>query len=233
MNKPAFIPTQSTIASDLWAQGYARLGRVLGPPACRDLRGLYGRDALFRSQIDMARYRFGEGSYRYFADPLPEAVARLRKAWYAELSPIAATWMKALGMEQDFPPSLEDFQALCRAHGQTRPTPLLLRYEAGGYNCLHQDLYGEIVFPFQIIIGLSNPHTEYEGGELMLVEQRPRAQSIGHVIRLEQGEAVVVTTRYRPVKGTRGYYRSNIRHGVSRVTKGERTTLGIIFHDAK
>jgi len=180
----------------------------------------------------MARYRFGEGSYRYFADPLPEPVATLRQTLYADLAPIADEWMKALGFEERFPPTLDSFLAHCHAHGQTRPTPLLLRYEAGGYNCLHQDLYGDIVFPFQIVVGLNDPYTDYEGGELLLVEQRPRAQSIGHALRLELGEAVVITTRFRPVKGTRGYYRTNIRHGVSRVTRGERHTLGIIFHDA-
>jgi hypothetical protein len=233
MSKPAVTLPPTDIAADLWAQGYARLGRILPSSDCMDLRSLYAEEGLFRSQIDMARYRFGEGNYRYFACPLPDIVTRLRDEFYRVLAPIARDWMAALRTDQHFPPTLEGFLALCREHGQSRPTPLLLRYEAGGYNCLHQDIYGDIVFPFQIVVGLSDPYTEYDGGELLLVEQRPRTQSIGHVLRLEQGGAVVITTRYRPVKGVRGFYRSNIRHGVSRVTKGERYTLGIIFHDAK
>ncbi len=227
------MPADEGAAAGLWADGYARLGRLLDAETCRALRGLYGREELFRSQIDMARYRFGEGSYRYFAYPLPDAVTALRERLFADLAPVANDWMKALGFEQRYPAALKTFLAQCKKAGQTRPTPLVLHYEAGGYNCLHQDLYGDIVFPFQIVIGLSDPYTEYQGGEFLLVEQRPRAQSVGHALRLEQGEGVVITTRYRPVKGTRGYYRSNIRHGVSRVTKGERFTLGIIFHDAK
>jgi hypothetical protein len=217
---------------NLWADGYARLGPLLDADECRRLRALYDDDALFRKHIDMARYRFGEGTYRYFAYPLPAKIAALGETLYDELAPLASDWMTALGLAQTFPSSLEEFLTVCREHGQTRPTPLLLRYETGGYNCLHQDLYGEIVFPFQMVVGLSDPHKEYEGGELLLVEQRPRAQSIGHVLRLEQGEAVVITTRYRPVKGARGVYRANLRHGVSRITRGERMTLGIIFHDA-
>jgi hypothetical protein len=216
----------------LWADGYAKLGTLLAPKECRALSGLYGDEAHFRKHIDMARYRFGEGTYRYFAYPLPEKIEALRETLYADLAPVAGEWMQALGFDVNFPPALKTFLAHCKKHGQDRPTPLMLRYEAGGYNCLHQDLYGEIVFPFQIVIGLSDPAKDYDGGELLLVEQRPRAQSIGHALRLEQGEAVVITTRYRPVKGTRGHYRANLRHGVSRITKGERYTLGIIFHDA-
>jgi hypothetical protein len=220
------------VSDNLWAGGYAPLGKLFDAGACRELRALYSDETVFRKHIDMARYRFGEGSYRYFAYPLPGKIATLREELYATLAPIADDWMKALGFEAKFPATLESFLALCKTHGQTRPTPLLLRYEEGGYNCLHQDLYGEIVFPFQIVVGLSDPAKDYEGGELLLVEQRPRAQSIGHVLRLGLGEAVVITTRYRPVKGTRGFYRANIRHGVSRITRGKRYTLGVIFHDA-
>jgi hypothetical protein len=220
------------VRDNLWTDGYARLGKLLDAGECRSLRTLYGEDNAFRKHIDMARHRFGEGSYRYLAYPLPEKIERLREDLYATLAPIADEWMKALDLEANFPTTLKSFLALCKKHGQTRPTPLLLRYEEGGYNCLHQDLYGEIVFPFQIVVGLSDPTKDYDGGELLLVEQRPRAQSIGHVLRLGLGEAVVITTRYRPVKGTRGHYRANLRHGVSRITKGERYTLGIIFHDA-
>jgi uncharacterized protein len=222
---------QQQVANALWADGYARLGSLLTAAECRRLIALYEDEERFRKHIDMARYRFGEGTYRYFAYPLPEKIEALRADHYETLAPIAGDWMKALGFDTAFPATLEKFLAHCHAHGQPRPTPLMLRYEKGGYNCLHQDLYGEIVFPFQIVIGLSNPD-DYEGGELLLVEQRPRAQSIGHALRLAQGEAVAITTRYRPVKGTRGFYRAAIRHGVSRITRGERYTLGIIFHDA-
>ncbi len=181
----------------------------------------------------MARYRFGRGEYQYFADPLPARIDQLRHDWYAKLAPTAREWMAALSLESKFPDDLDTFLKTCGKAGQKRPTPLLLRYREGDFNCLHQDLYGDIVFPFQVVIALSRPGDEYDGGELLLVEQQPRAQSIGHAIRLEQGEAVAITTRYRPVKGSRGYYRTNIRHGVSPITRGERYTLGVIFHNAK
>jgi hypothetical protein len=181
----------------------------------------------------MARYRFGEGQYRYFAYPLPTVVQDLRERLYAKLAPLATDWMAALGLARRYPETLDDFLVECRAGGQMRPTPLVLRYGESGYNCLHQDLYGAIVFPFQVIIGLSDPCADYDGGELLLVEQRPRAQSVGRVLRPGLGEGLVITTRYRPVKGTRGFYRATVRHGVSVVTRGERFALGIIFHDAE
>jgi len=180
----------------------------------------------------MARFRFGKGEYQYFAYPLPAVVTDLREALYAPLSSIANEWMKALGLAGDFPAELSAFLKKCHARGQKRPTPLVLRYRAGDYNCLHQDVYGEVVFPFQVIVCLSRPEEEFTGGELLLVEQRPRAQSVGHVVRLGQGEAVVITARYRPAKGARGFYRTNFRHGVSEILSGERYTLGVIFHDA-
>ncbi len=216
----------------LWARGYGRLGQLLSSAACEEVRALYDKPELFRSRIDMARYRFGRGEYQYFAYPLPEVVARLRESLYPKLAGVANEWMSALSLGGDFPDELGGFLERCHEAGQTRPTPLLLRYRAGDYNCLHHDLYGDVVFPFQVVVGLSRPGEEFTGGELLLVEQQPRAQSIGHAIRLEQGEAVVITTRYRPVKGTRGYYRTNFRHGVSPVLSGERYTLGVIFHDA-
>lgn len=193
---------------------------------------MYMDPALFRSRVDMARYRFGRGEYQYFADPLPALVANLREQLYRNLAPIAKDWMAALSLAGDYPAELSGFLEQCHAHGQLRPTPLLLHYVAGDFNCLHQDLYGDIVFPFQVVLCLSKPGDEFTGGELLLVEQQPRAQAIGHAIALQQGEAVVITTRYRPVKGVRGYYRSNFRHGVSAILSGERYTLGIIFHDA-
>jgi hypothetical protein len=181
----------------------------------------------------MARYRFGIGEYKYFAAPLPPLVEALRVHAYRHLAPVANRWMEALAARERYPAELEDLLARCAERGQTKPTPLLLRYEAGGYNCLHQDLYGDVVFPLQLTCFLSRRGVDYEGGEFLLVEQRPRAQSRGHAFATEQGEIMVFTTRYRPVEGARAHYRAAIRHGVSRVTRGERYTLGVIFHDAK
>jgi uncharacterized protein len=193
----------------------------------------YSESERFRSRIDMARYRFGNGEYQYFNYPLPEIVAELREELYGHLAPVTKRWMEAHGIRTRFAKEFRGFLEECHSHGQTRPTPLLLRYETGDFNCLHQDVYGEVVFPFQVIIGLSDPHTEYARGELLLVEQKPRAQSRGHAIPLGQGEAIVITTRFRPVKSARGFYRATVRHGVSTITAGERFTLGIVFHDAK
>ena len=217
---------------NLWKQGYQRLGPLLTREECEAVRALYADTARFRSRIDMARYQFGRGEYQYFAYPLPRIVENLRRQLYPELAPHANRWMQALSLPGDFPSDLPAFLEHCHEHGQSRPTPLLLRYRAGDYNCLHQDLYGDIVFPFQVIVGLSRPDQEYTGGELLLTEQRPRAQSMGHAVRLEQGEGVVITTRYRPVEGSRGFYRTTMRHGVSPILSGERYTLGLIFHDA-
>ena len=216
----------------LWAHGYARLGILFDRQRCEATRQLYSQPERFRSRIDMARYRFGRGEYQYFSYPLPAHVEELRHSLYERLSPIATEWMSALSMARQYPAKLETFLEECHAAGQDRPTPLLLRYGAQDFNCLHQDLYGEIFFPFQVVFCLSRPREEFTGGDLLLVEQQPRAQSIGHAIALEQGEAVVITTRYRPVKGTRGYYRTNFRHGVSPLLSGERYSLGMIFHDA-
>jgi uncharacterized protein len=220
-------------AEALWRVGFSRIGVLLSRSECTELRTCYTQPSHFRSRIDMARYRFGRGEYQYFRYPLPETISRRRTTLYTHLAPVANSWMTALGISTIFPEDLETFLERCRSCGQTRPTPLLLRYRAGDFNCLHQDIYGELVFPFQVIIALSDPVAEYSGGELMLVEQRPRAQSRGHVIRLCQGEGVVITTRFRPVKSARGFYRGNIRHGVSTITSGERFTLGIVFQDSK
>ena len=220
-------------ANLLRSRGYARLGTLLSHEECETLRSLYEQPEVFRSRIDMARYRFGRGEYQYFGYPLPETIDRLRHQLYADLTPVAREWMEDLRLPTEYPPELDVFLEQCHAAGQVRPTPLMLRYREGDFNCLHQDLYGEIVFPFQVVTCLSRPDVEFSGGELLLVEQQPRAQSIGHAIRMEQGEGVVVTTRYRPVKGSRGYYRTNFRHGVSEVLSGERFTLGLIFHDAE
>ncbi|MBV8903462.1 MAG: 2OG-Fe(II) oxygenase [Acidobacteriia bacterium] len=218
---------------DLRAHGYQRLGIILTRPDCEHLRNLYNDSSHFRGRIEMARYRFGKGEYQYFGYPLPALVAKWRARLYRELAPLASEWMAELRIPAEYPTAHAGFLKVCHASGQQRPTPLLLRYRAGDYNALHQDLYGPVVFPFQVIVCLSQPEKEFTGGELILVEQQPRAQSVGRVVRLAQGEAVVITTRYRPARGSRGFYRTNYRHGVSPVESGERFTLGLIFHDAE
>ncbi len=217
----------------LAAYGYAQTPPLLTSRECDGLISLYSDDKRFRSHIDMARYRFGVGDYKYFADPLPELVEQLRVAFYPPLAAVANTWMQQLGSAQCFPETLQKFLAVCRRSGQTKPTPLLLHYEAGAYNCLHQDIYGDVAFPLQLTCFLSEPQRDYTGGAFLLVEQRPRAQSKGEAIAPRQGEIIIFTTRYRPAHGARGYYRVNIRHGVSRIQSGTRYTLGIIFHNAK
>jgi hypothetical protein len=221
------------IEQALWDVGYAKTPAVLTPDECGELIGLYTDPTRFRRRIDMARHRFGVGEYQYFAAPLPPLVQALRLAIYPPLAAIANRWMEALRHPQRYPVDLPSFLALCQAHGQTKPTPLLLRYDVGGYNCLHQDLYGEIAFPLQLTGFLSRRDIDYTGGEFLLVEQRPRAQSRGEVVVTEQGEIIIFTTRERPAAGVRGYHRVQMRHGVSRIRSGLRYALGIIFHDAK
>jgi hypothetical protein len=221
------------IEASLWEHGYAKTASLLTAEECADLVALYPDDARFRSRIEMARFRFGVGDYKYFGHPLPPLVAALREHAYPPLAAIANRWQEALGSRQRYPAELDGLLARCRRHGQTRPTPLLLHYEAGGYNCLHRDLYGDVAFPLQLTGFLSRPGADYGGGEFLLVEQRPRAQSRGEAILPAQGEIVVFATRDRPVRGSRGYYRAGMRHGVSRVLAGSRYTLGVIFHDAR
>jgi len=221
------------VAHALAERGWATTPAVLTPAECAELIRLYPEERRFRSRIEMARFRFGEGEYKYFADPLPPVVQELRVGAYPRLAPIAAEWETAPGGKRRYPPDLDGFLAVCAEHGQTKPTPLLLRYEAGGYNCLHQDLYGDVAFPLQMTCLLSRPGEDFTGGEFLLVELRPRAQSAGHVVPLAQGEIVIFATRYRPARGARGTYRVNLRHGVSRVTSGRRYTLGVIFHNAR
>jgi hypothetical protein len=221
------------IAGNLDADGFAPLGRLFDAKACRDLASLYDQDQSFRSRIDMARYNFGRGEYKYFAYPLPEPVQTLRRTLYARLSRIANGWAERLGEAKRFPDAHDDYLASCHSAGQCRPTPLLLHYQADDYNCLHQDLYGDEVFPIQVVIQLSRPVDDFTGGELVIVEQRPRMQSCASVIALSQGEALAFAVNNRPRRGARGYHRAKLRHGVSRVLSGERQTLGIIFHDAK
>jgi hypothetical protein len=223
----------SALERSLWEHGYAKTPPVLAPEECAELIGLYRDETRFRSRVDMARLRFGVGEYKYFAAPLPPLVEALRVHAYPPLAAIANQWEVALGTAVLHPPELRGLLARCRKKGQTKPTPLMLHYETGGYNCLHQDLYGEVVFPLQLTCFLSRRGVDYDGGDFLLVEQRPRAQSKGESIATEQGEILLFTTRYRPVQTTRGYYRAAMRHGVSRLTRGERYTLGVIFHDAK
>ena len=224
---------RDALAASLDARGYATTGPLLEAAECAALVDLYGEETRFRSRVDMARFRFGEGEYKYFAAPLPEPVAILREALYALLAPVANRWAERLGSRERFPADLAGLARLCARHGQTRPTPLLLRYGKGGYNCLHQDLYGKTAFPLQLTVLLSDPAADFTGGEFVLVEQRPRAQSAAHVVPLTRGEAVIFTTRYRPARGARGWYRVALRHGVSEIRAGERYTLGVIFHDAE
>jgi len=218
------------LTASLDERGYATLRALLEPVECRELAALYADETAFRSRVVMQRHGFGRGEYKYLRYPLPAPVARLRQGLYPLLAPVANRWRETLREEGRFPAALGDFLAECHAAGQRRPTPLILRYGAGDYNCLHQDLYGALVFPLQLTILLSDP-ADFGGGEFLLVEQRPRMQSKGEVVPLRQGEAVVFAVHHRPVRGTRGFYRVNQRHGVSRLRSGERTTLGIIFHD--
>lgn len=221
------------ITAELDSQGCAVLQSLLTPEQCHAIAALYPDDANFRSRIVMGRHGFGRGEYKYFAYPLPDLIAQLRPALYAHLQGVANRWNKAMGIDIRYPPEHAAFLKRCHEAGQARPTPLLLQYEAGDYNCLHQDLYGEHVFPLQVAILLSEPGRDFTGGEFVLTEQRPRMQSRAEVVPLAQGDAVAFAVHHRPVQGTRGAYRVNLRHGVSRIRTGQRHTLGVIFHDAK
>ncbi|MGJ7507021.1 2OG-Fe(II) oxygenase [Variovorax sp. GT1P44] len=217
---------------DLDAQGGAVIPGLLTRAECESLASLYASDKPFRSRVVMERHGFGRGEYKYFAYPLPALVAGLREAVYPHLAPIANRWNEVMGIDVRYPAGHADFIARCHAAGQTKPTPLLLQYQADDYNCLHQDLYGEHVFPLQLVILLSEPGRDFTGGEFVMTEQRPRMQSRPMVLPLRQGDAAVIAVHHRPVQGTRGAYRVNLRHGVSRVLSGHRHTAGIIFHDA-
>jgi hypothetical protein len=212
--------------------GCALTHQILTPEQCREISALYEDVSRFRSTIDMARYRFGSGQYRYFAEPFPEVVGKLRAAFYPHLLPIARDWAGKLGREAPWPDTLDEWLDMCHAAGQTKPTPILLRYQDNDWNALHRDLYGDLVFPLQVVIGLDQPGKDHVGGEFLLVEQRPRAQSRGTATLLPQGHGLVFTTRDRPVRSTRGWSASPVRHGVSVVRSGIRHTLGLVFHDA-
>lgn len=222
-----------SIEASLWDLGYATTRPLLSASECRRLIALDAEDRRFRKRIDMARLRFGVGSYAYLRSPLPPLVKELRAHGYRHLAPIANRWMEALGEKKRFPASLASFLERCAEHGQRKPTPLVLRYHAGGYNRLHQDLYGEVAFPLQITCFLSRRGVDFQGGEFLLLESEPRAQSRAEVIAADQGELVIFPTRERPMRGKHGFRRARMRHGLARVTAGSRYALGIIFHDAK
>ncbi|MBN9561766.1 MAG: 2OG-Fe(II) oxygenase [Alphaproteobacteria bacterium] len=221
------------IARDLSEQGAAVVETLLSPSECREIAALYPREEHFRSHVVMSRHGFGKGEYRYFKYPLPDLIGGLRTALYPRLAPIANEWNGRMGIGTRYPAGHKEFLDLCHKAGQERPTPLLLQYGTGDYNCLHQDLYGELAFPLQVAILLSEPGEDFTGGEFVLVEQRPRMQTRPEVVPLRQGHAVVFAVHHRPVNGTRGTYRVNLRHGVSRIRSGQRHTVGIIFHDAR
>ncbi|GHM99215.1 prolyl 4-hydroxylase [Cytophagales bacterium WSM2-2] len=219
------------VTTNLNEKGFAHIPGLLSPEECDLLIASYSQ-SIYRSVINMQRYRFGSGEYKYFSYPLPSLVQSLREQIYPQLATIANSWSQLLGLENKFPSSHSEFILHCNSHQQERPTPLILHYQKGGFNTLHQDLYGDVYFPFQVVIVLSQKGRDYEGGELIMTEQLPRAQSKANVLTPGQGDAIVFTTNFRPVKGTRGYYRSRMKHGVSEVISGERYALGIIFHDA-
>ncbi|WP_026575170.1 2OG-Fe(II) oxygenase [Bacillus sp. UNC438CL73TsuS30] len=221
------------IQTELEENGYAHLPVILEKDECNDIVNTYYQENCFRSTINMARYKFGVGEYKYYQAPLPDQLQQLREGFYPELAKTANRWNEHLRRDANYPPSLDNFLEKCHQQGQLRSTPLILKYESGGYNCLHQDLYGDVFFPFQVVFALNQKELDYTGGEFLLVEQRPRAQSRGHVITFEQGAGLIFPTNYRPVLGTKGYYRTTLKHGVSTIISGTRYTLGIIFHDAK
>lgn len=221
------------VSTHLDSYGWAMLEKLLTADECEAIAGLYADDRRFRSHIVMARHGFGRGEYKYFAYPLPGLIADLRTELYPRLAPIANRWNESMGIGVRYPEAHEDFLRRCHEAGQTRPTPLLLQYGPGDYNALHQDLYGEHAFPLQVAILLSEPGTDFSGGEFVLTEQRPRMQSRAEVVPLSRGDGVVFAVHHRPVQGSRGTYRVNLRHGVSRLRSGHRHTLGVIFHDAQ
>jgi len=220
------------VATDMHEKGYALIGNVLDRKECEELIGSYDAGDAYRKTISMERYRFGLGEYKYFQYPLPDLITEIREMVYTHLAPVANRWMEVLNIDQRFPATHAAMKKLCRDHGQAKPTILILKYEKGGFNTLHQDLYGDIWFPMQAVLFLNEPEEEYTGGEFVLTEQIPRAQSKANVLRPRRGDMLLFTTSFRPVKGTKGYYRVNMKHGVSPLHSGHRHTLGIIFHDA-
>jgi hypothetical protein len=220
------------LTEGLHSKGYGLIEKLFTPQECDELVTSYSQSDLYRKTIIMERYRFGLGEYKYFNYPLPDIIQQTREQIYPKLSPVANTWMQVLNIDQHYPPSFSEFQAQCHANQQDKPTVLILKYGEGGHNTLHQDLYGNIFFPIQLVIFLTEPGVDYEGGEFVLTQQTPRAQSKAIVLQPKKGDVLLFTTNFRPIKSTRGYYRANMKHGVSEVKSGNRYTLGIIFHDA-
>jgi hypothetical protein len=220
------------IGEDMNERGYSGSSNILTNDECNDIILQYHNEALYRKTINMERYRFGLGEYKYFQYPLPGIVQQLRENVYPKLAPIANNWMRVLNIDKHFPSYLTELSAICRSQGQNKPTPLILHYGKGGYNTLHQDFYGDVYFPMQLVIFLNEPDEDYNGGEFVLIEQRPRSQSKAIVLKPRKGDMLLFTTNFRPVKGSKGYYRVNMKHGVSELKDGERFTLGVIFHDA-
>jgi uncharacterized protein len=220
------------VTKDMNKKGYALVAQFLPAHYCEEIIGKYDDSDLYRKTITMERHSFGLGEYKYFKYPLPDGIQTIRRAIYRNLVPVANTWMKMLNMERQFPDTFDELQTLCHDNNQTKPTVLILKYGKGGHNTLHQDLYGDIFFPLQLIFFLNEPDDDYTGGEFVLTQQTPRAQSKAIVLRPQKGDMLIITTNFRPVKGSKGYYRAQMRHGVSEVLDGERHTLGIIFHDA-
>lgn len=222
----------ATVTESMHQKGFAAVSKFLSDEYCRGLVANYDDQNAYRKTVVMERYRFGLGEYKYFDYPLPGLIETIRSAIYPKLAPIANTWMKVLNIDKVFPKTIEKLQALCHQNNQTKPTALILKYTSGGFNTLHQDLYGDIYFPIQLVLFLNQPDEEYTGGEFVLTEQIPRAQSKAIVLKPQQGDMLIFTTNFRPVKGNKGFYRVNMKHGVSEVHEGKRYTLGIIFHDA-
>jgi hypothetical protein len=220
------------VTESMHAKGYAQIPNILSAGECDALISQYGEQGIYRKTIVMEHHGYGLGQYKYYSYPLPGVVQALRESVYPHIAPIANKWMEVLNIDKQFPGSLYELTDLCHQHNQLRPTPLILKYNKGGYNAMHQDLYGEVYFPMQLVVCLNQPGKDYEGGEFVLVEQRPRMQSKAIVLNLYKGDMLLFTTNFRPVMGSKGYYRVNMKHGVSEVTNGERHTLGIIFHDA-
>jgi len=221
-----------TVTKEMNKKGYALVSRFLHSEPCNEFISKYNNSNLYRKTIAMERYRFGLGEYKYFRYPLPDLIQTIRTAIYPKLAPIANSWMNMLNLQRHFPETFDDLQRLCHNHNQTKPTVLILKYGKGGHNTLHQDLYGEIFFPFQLVFFLNEPEVDYTGGEFVLTEQIPRAQSKAIVLKPHKGDMLIITTNFRPVKGSKGYFRAQMRHGVSEVHDGQRHVLGIIFHDS-
>jgi hypothetical protein len=228
-----FSATRELIQEELSAKGYVILPNVLSKAECDFIQNFYNDSSRYRNTINMERYRFGKGEYKYFNYPLPSKIQELREEFYKPLVSVANVWNELLSIDKRFPDHHHELIEICKQHGQLRPTPLILRYEKGGFNTLHQDLYGEVYFPFQMLIVLSQRGIDFEGGEFVMTEQMPRAQSKAHVLTPNQGDAVIFTTNYRPVSGTGGFFKTKMKHGVSELTAGMRYALGIIFHDAE